>query len=391
MQLIEHASRHDADLIVFPELSITGYEPEIAAEFATTVDAEMFGPFQQLADANGLCICAGMPTSGESGTHISMLIFQPNHRRNVYSKQLLHVDELPYFVPGNERGILSIKGLRIGLGICYESLQLEHFLDAVNANVGLYLASVAKPQRGIEKADRYFSEISREFGVPVAMSNCVDFCDNFLSTGQSSIWDAQGRLVDRLNQTSPGFLIHELGSSEAFNSQIKIEKGQPSDLDAVFANFMKAKAELDRSGIFQWFDGYPTRSIVERDLGSGVMYVLKDGGDIVGGITISEEYDEEYDQVDWKFDDRKVLIIHRLVISPDHQRRGHARRLMNFAEDQAQREGYSSIRLDTYSKNQRAIDFYLKRGYRIRGDVRFPEREHPFHCMEKEITPLDQN
>ena len=58
---------------------------------------------------------------------------------------------------------------------------------------------------------------------------------------------------------------------------------------------------------------------------------------------------------------------------------------MDFAEKSANENNYSSIRLDAYSQNKRVIDFYKKRKYFTRGNVNFPEREYPFHCMEKKI------
>jgi ribosomal protein S18 acetylase RimI-like enzyme len=65
--------------------------------------------------------------------------------------------------------------------------------------------------------------------------------------------------------------------------------------------------------------------------------------------------------------------------------RGYAQKLMDFAENFAKENNYSSIRLDAYSQNERVIEFYKKRNYFIRGNINFPERKHPFHCMEKEI------
>jgi ribosomal protein S18 acetylase RimI-like enzyme len=73
------------------------------------------------------------------------------------------------------------------------------------------------------------------------------------------------------------------------------------------------------------------------------------------------------------------------VIDPKYQGKSYARKLMDFAEKYAKKNNYSSIRLDAYSQNKRVIDFYGKRKYFIRGNVNFPGREYPFHCMEKEI------
>ncbi|MMZ70294.1 putative acetyltransferase [compost metagenome] len=69
---------------------------------------------------------------------------------------------------------------------------------------------------------------------------------------------------------------------------------------------------------------------------------------------------------------------------PKYQGRGIALKLMNFVDESCKQAQYTSIRLDVYSGNQRAVEFYKKLGYAIRGEVTFPRRELPFFCMEKE-------
>lgn len=171
---------------------------------------------------------------------------------------------------------------------------------------------------------------------------------------------------------------------------LKIEKGELADLAALFQIYLNGKNELERNGIYQWTDNYPTSSIIESDLRKGVLYLLKKGQEIIGAINISEEQEVEYQSINWKFDAAKVLVIHRLVIDPQYQRQGYARRLMDFAEDFALANDYSSIRLDAYSQNHKVIEFYKKRNYFVRGDVYFPQREHSFHCMEKEIKTTSE-
>ncbi|SDH48815.1 GNAT family N-acetyltransferase [Winogradskyella thalassocola] len=166
---------------------------------------------------------------------------------------------------------------------------------------------------------------------------------------------------------------------------MKIEKGEPSDLEALFQIYLKGKNDLEHMEIFQWTDNYPTRSIIENDLNNGVLYTLKNNNIIIGAINISETQEVEYKSINWKFDNSKVLVIHRLVVNPKHQKLGYAKTLMDFAERFAMENNYSSIRLDAYSQNTRVIEFYKKRNYLIRGEVNFPEREDTFYCMEKEI------
>jgi len=56
---------------------------------------------------------------------------------------------------------------------------------------------------------------------------------------------------------------------------------------------------------------------------------------------------------------------------------------MNFAENHARKNGFTSIRLDTFSQNTANQKFYETRGYQKLGDIYFPKQsEHPFHCYE---------
>ena len=49
-KMIGLAVSHGADMIIFPELSITGYEPDLAKELATNQDDSRFDDFQQISD-----------------------------------------------------------------------------------------------------------------------------------------------------------------------------------------------------------------------------------------------------------------------------------------------------------------------------------------------------
>lgn len=205
---VERAVTLNSDLIIFPELSMTNYEPGLAKELATNVDDPIFSPLQDASDNHEITIGVGMPTKSKDGTQISMLIFQPCKETTTYSKQILHSDELPYFVCGNHQTILKINDFKIALGICYETLKRKHFLDARTKGADVYIASVAKPEEGIRKAYKHFKELAGEFHIPILMSNCVGPCDNFTSAGQSAVWNKNGELVERLDSNSQGLLVY---------------------------------------------------------------------------------------------------------------------------------------------------------------------------------------
>ena len=89
-KIIDLAIGIGADTIIFPELSITGYEPELAHVLATDKDDAQFTVFQQISDAKNITIGIGVPTKSFSGISITMVLFQPNKPRETYSKRYLH-------------------------------------------------------------------------------------------------------------------------------------------------------------------------------------------------------------------------------------------------------------------------------------------------------------
>ena len=105
-------------------------------------------------------------------------------------------------------------------------------------------------------------------------------------------------------------------------------------------------------------------------------------------MMFSEEKDALYNSIDWLTPDSSNLYIHRLAIHPEHQKKGWAKKLMDFAEDYAIKNGTISIRLDTFSQNKRNNRFYEARGFVRLGDVYFVKQSaFPFHCYEKVLQP----
>ncbi|REH01701.1 carbon-nitrogen hydrolase family protein [Flavobacterium aquicola] len=213
-KMIALAVSYKSDAVFFSELSLTGYEPELAKELAVDQDDHYFDDFQKISNENKITIGVGMPTKTVSGIQISMMIFQPKTPRQLYSKQQLHADEFPFFVNGENQIILTVVDHKIAPAICYESLQPEHSENAVKLGAEIYIASVAKSQNGINKAMSHYPAIAKKFSIPVLMSNCVGYCDNFTSAGQSAVWTKQGNLAGQLDDKTEGILIFDTETEE---------------------------------------------------------------------------------------------------------------------------------------------------------------------------------
>lgn len=219
-KLIDLALTLNAEAIFFPELSLTGYEPELAKKLATTQEDSRLDIFQETSDKNNIIIGLGLPTATESKIRISMVIFEPQKPRHIYSKQQLYLDEFTYFERGVEQIIIKNHDKNIAPAICYESLQTSHAEKAYKLGANVYLASVAKPSNGVEKAFDHYPKVAKQYAMPVLMANSVGFCDNFLSVGKSAVWTKEGKLVGQLDDKREGILIFNTETEEVIEWKI---------------------------------------------------------------------------------------------------------------------------------------------------------------------------
>lgn len=213
-RIIEKAAANDADLIFFPELSLTGYEPRLADELATGYDDMRFDDFQNLSDRLNITIGAGAPVKINSGVFIGMLIFQPGKPRQIYTKQILHEDELPFFSNGKDQVILTVQGKRVAPAICYESLKPGHSEKVFRSGAEIYLASVAKAADSLDRAYDHYARISKQYGMTVMMANSTGICDHFESAGGSAAWNNKGQLVHHMKEDVEGILIYDTQTEE---------------------------------------------------------------------------------------------------------------------------------------------------------------------------------
>ena len=87
VRIIGTAAERHTDFLVFPELSLTGYEPQLARDLATDPDDPRLEVFQRLSDRNKMIIGVGLPTPASPRPRITLLLFSPDAARRAYSKQ----------------------------------------------------------------------------------------------------------------------------------------------------------------------------------------------------------------------------------------------------------------------------------------------------------------
>lgn len=218
IEFIRVAISHKVNLIIFPELSLSSYEPTLAQDLAKEANDVQLDTLQNLSDTHQITIGIGMPTYTQNGICIGMIIFHPYQARQVYSKKYLHEDELPFFVNGQNDSVVIKAFPHIALAICYELSIPEHAQNAHRHHAQVYIASVAKTAEGVEKASKQLSHIASQYNMTVLMSNCVGYCDNFESAGQSGVWNQEGHLLGQLDAVSEGILVIDTDTQSILSS-----------------------------------------------------------------------------------------------------------------------------------------------------------------------------
>jgi predicted amidohydrolase len=221
LRAIDRAAAADVGLVAFPELSLTGYEPALAAVLAMLPGDRRLDPLQRASDGHGIAVAVGLPLAGPAGVRIGMGLFRPGGRRTTFAKRHLHRDEEPFFVPGEGSSVVYVDGTRLAFAICYELSVPEHQAQAAADGAQVYVASVAKTAAGVAEASRTLAGIAERHRMTVLMANCVGPCDDGVCAGRSAAWAPEGGLLAQLPADEEGLLV--LDTQTGVTSKVPVE------------------------------------------------------------------------------------------------------------------------------------------------------------------------
>lgn len=211
---VKKAIQNDADMVVFSELSLIGYEPDLAERLATNQDDIRLDELQNLSDKNGIIIGIGLPTKDEGDIFVSMIIFQPHKERITYSKQYLYPPEKTVFKAGKNPLVIKFGTEIISPAICYEISNKAHCEFAKRNNATIYVASVLSSINGIEDDLKKLSDIAKNNKLITFMANYVGKSGGYECAGKSSVWNEKGELIGQLGDKEEGLIVFDTKSKE---------------------------------------------------------------------------------------------------------------------------------------------------------------------------------
>lgn len=170
-------------------------------------------------------------------------------------------------------------------------------------------------------------------------------------------------------------------------NMLRIEKSNLGQLNQITNLYRACSKVMIEQGFDNWGDAYPPVALIQEGIESESSFCLLDEGQLVGVIVLDEMQPIEYKEVTWEYSAPVSLVVHRLAIAVEAQRKGYAKKLMEFAELYAQKNNYAVIRLDAYSINEGVLKFYRRLGYQSTKETISlgDEYKHPFVCFEKRV------
>jgi NAD+ synthase (glutamine-hydrolysing) len=207
-QMIEVIERYQAqssvDVIIFPELSLTGYPPEdwlFRTEFQHRVELALKKTQDSVKETY---VIVGHPSFSREGCFNTASVLHQGKIVTQYYKQLLPnygiFDEKRYFTPGNTPCVFDVKGEKIGLLICEDLWGPGPWKKAVEAGAKLIISPNASPFERHKREEREAVIRKRqqmEGKVPVIYVHGVGGQDELVFDGQSFVMNAEGEVCWR--------------------------------------------------------------------------------------------------------------------------------------------------------------------------------------------------
>lgn len=222
-QLIELAAKNGANLIAFPELSITGYERENAASLVFAKDDSRIDHLKELAVKHNIIIIAGAPIQVENEMFIGEFVISPDNSVSIYTKQFLHEGEDEFFQSSFDYNpMITIENQNISFAICADIDNPKHPENAKKSETDIYIASIFFSPNGIPNAYRDLQSYAEKHQMNVLMSNFSGESWGYPSGGQSAFWNKKGELIAQMNDSDSGLLLIENQNDNWESKIIKI-------------------------------------------------------------------------------------------------------------------------------------------------------------------------
>jgi NAD+ synthase (glutamine-hydrolysing) len=231
---IARARDERAQLVVFPELTLTGYPPEdllLKTHFLDSVD----GVLRELAtEVQGIVALVGYPERADD-VYNSAAVLADGGVAAVYRKVFLPnysvFDEARYFQSGTEGGLIELNGVPIGLTVCEDIWEPgPPATDEALAGARIVVNLSASPYhagKGLER-EAMLIQRARDSNVAVLFCNLVGGQDELVFDGHSVAIDVDGEVLARAPQFEEAMVFCTLDPSAIFARRLQDARHRPA-------------------------------------------------------------------------------------------------------------------------------------------------------------------
>jgi predicted amidohydrolase len=250
-EFTEKAIKEKADLIVFPELSLTGYKlGDLTMEVALPYESDFFKPLLTLG--KHIDIVLGFVERGkDKNSYNSAMYISEGRVKSVYEKlyPATHgmFDELRFVARGKEIKIFDTKIGKVSMLICRDIFHPSLMFLAYASNADIVLVLSNMPLRGLkgekpaiqETVEKAIDTYTNFFGMFVAYVNRVGFDDGLGFFGGSFVCTPSGRKLAYAGLFDEVLTFAEIDSEEIFKKRQTFPLLREEDMNIVKLNFDK--------------------------------------------------------------------------------------------------------------------------------------------------------
>lgn len=229
---IEEAKKNDVDIVIFPELSITGYPPEdllLKTDFVNE-NIEYLHKLQKIT--TNIVAIIGFVNKEHDGIYNSAAVLHNKGIKSIYNKQFLPdysvFNEERYFKKGNVNYIHKIAGTLIGINICEDTYYSSGptKIQSIIGGAELIINISASPYHTekIKQMEKNLLTTAVENHVNIAYVNLVGGQDELVFDGNSLIINEKGNILRHAKPFEEDELIYDLDTRRVKSERLKDAK-----------------------------------------------------------------------------------------------------------------------------------------------------------------------
>jgi predicted amidohydrolase len=217
VRLAKLAAKELAQVLVFPELSLVGYEMDLAQSLAFSREDPRLNPLREVAASCSILLVVGAPVQLAEHLYLGAFLIYPDGEVDLYTKHRLGafaetacVDgvvpavEATVFHPGRLNPLVRYGEHQAAVAICADTGQASHPQLAAERGANAYLASMFVIPSEFQRESANLETYAKKYSMTVLFSNYGGPSGGLAAAGQSAIWSEKGEQICQLSENGTG-------------------------------------------------------------------------------------------------------------------------------------------------------------------------------------------